>query len=288
MLLRTPYSIYLPPVAKLLQYGECRFGATWPDYIEELHLKTTHIPELIRMATDSDLNQADTESLEVWAPTHAWRALGQLGAEAAVAPLLGMLDDLHDDWANEEIPIVIGLIGPLSISQIQQCLADPNRSLNGRIGAITCLTRLHTRHLQERERCIDILIQQLAQFEKNDPTLNAFLVSGLCDLKAVERAPEIERPFAAKRVDLSIMGDWDEAQVKLGLKTRQEVPIRRFTPTKELGPLSDVLDPETLGLFTKVLDPLSSSRSAKRQTQPQGFGAQTGQKKRNKSKKKHR
>lgn len=279
---------YQPPVAKLLQYGECRFGATWPDYVEELHLKTVHIPELIRMATDSDLKQADTESLEVWAPAHAWRALGQLGAEAAVEPLLEMLDNRYDDWANEEIPTVISMIGPVSIPQIQRCLAAPNRDLYGRIGAITCLRRLHTRHPQARERCIDILIQQLAQFEKNDPTLNGFLVSGLCDLKAAERASEIERAFAAKRVDLTIMGDWDEAQVQLGLKTRQEVPIRRFTPTKVLGPLSDVLDPETLGLFTKALDPLSSLKSAKRQTQPQGFGVQTSPKKRSKSKKKHR
>jgi hypothetical protein len=32
----------------------------------------------------------------------------------------------------------------------------------------------------------------------------------------VEAAPLIERAFAAKRIDLSVMGDWEDAQVELG------------------------------------------------------------------------
>jgi hypothetical protein len=39
----------------------------------------------------------------------------------------------------------------------------------------------------------------------------------------VESAAAIERAFAAKRVDLTITGDWNEVQVDLGLKTRAEI-----------------------------------------------------------------
>jgi HEAT repeat protein len=36
---------------------------------------------------------ADQNSMEVWAPVHAWRALGQLRAEEAIKPLREYLLD---------------------------------------------------------------------------------------------------------------------------------------------------------------------------------------------------
>lgn len=72
---------YPPPVDKLLTFGDCRKLPERPNYLE-LGLGPEHIPALIRMATSEELNHADSESSEVWAPVHAWRALGQLRAEA--------------------------------------------------------------------------------------------------------------------------------------------------------------------------------------------------------------
>lgn len=79
---------YPSPVDKLLTYGDARLGAdSWPNYLE-LGFGPEHIPDLIRMATDEALNTAETEDMAVWVPTHAWRTLGQLRAEAAIKPLL--------------------------------------------------------------------------------------------------------------------------------------------------------------------------------------------------------
>ena len=78
-------------------------------------LTAGQIPELIQMARDEELHRADSDSLEVWAPIHAWRALGQLRAEAAIVPLLRLLeriDEEDDDWVVEELPVVFGMIGP--------------------------------------------------------------------------------------------------------------------------------------------------------------------------------
>ena len=74
---------YPPPLDRLLTYGDPGFQnrAEWPNYVEMFQLGPEHVPDLIRMATDADLNEADTDSPEVWAPLHAWRALGQLRAE---------------------------------------------------------------------------------------------------------------------------------------------------------------------------------------------------------------
>jgi hypothetical protein len=110
-------TLYTFPVNQLLALGDVRDETHWPDYLA-YGLDTSHILELIRMGTDEELQWADSESVEVWAPVHAWRALGQLRAEAAIEPLLGLLkniDEEDDDWADTELPKVFGLIGPAAI-----------------------------------------------------------------------------------------------------------------------------------------------------------------------------
>ncbi len=174
-------------------------------------------PELIEMATDEELNRADPESLEVWAPLHAWRALGQLQATEAIEPLFEMLDE-DDDWAHEELPKVYGMIGRAAIPTLARHLANTSDDLWSGITAAFSLERVAAGDPSARDECVEILSRQLERFTRNDPSLNGFLISYLIDLRAVEAAPLMERAFAAGRVDLSIQGDWEDAQVELGLK----------------------------------------------------------------------
>ncbi len=74
---------YPPPVDKLLTYGDAWRMRSWPNYLQ-LGFGPEHIPDLIRMALDDELNEAASGSLAVWAPAHAWRVLAQLRAKAAV------------------------------------------------------------------------------------------------------------------------------------------------------------------------------------------------------------
>ena len=94
---------YEEPVARLLVLGDVRTERERPDYLG-LGLGREHVPELIRMATDPDLNHGDSNSPDVWAPLHACRALGELRAEEAIEPLLLLFDDEDDDWMLEELP----------------------------------------------------------------------------------------------------------------------------------------------------------------------------------------
>ncbi|NJP08209.1 MAG: DUF1186 domain-containing protein [Leptolyngbyaceae cyanobacterium RU_5_1] len=254
---------YLPPVDKLLTYGDCRNFRNWPKYVKELGLEAEHIPELIRMATDPELNWADSDSLDVWAPIHAWRSLGQLKAEAAIDPLLSIADELEDsDWFNEDIPEVFAMIGPAAIPSAKTFLADPSHTLYARVAVAECCVKIGQAHLDARADCVAAIQQQLDQFAKNSPDFNGFLVADLLDLEAVEAAPSMERAFAARRVDLSFVGDWLDAQIALGLKTRAQVYRLRHT-----------VDAEQLG-----------SKAAKPAPQPQGFGAAPTRSKKGKKK----
>ena len=266
---------YHPPISKLLTYGECRLSSpqSWANYIQELDLIAEHIPELIQMATDRDFDLEDSDGTECWTPVHAWRALGGLEAEAAIMPLLNLLEDPDHEWAHEEIPKVMSLIGPSALSAVQDYIANPSHNIFGRISASNYFKRLYDHHPDQREQCIKSLAQLLASYQKNDLGLNGFLILELCDLKAVEKAPEIKKAFDSQRVDLTIMGDWDEAQVKLGFKTREEVPLRRFSSTEVLG----VLPPE-------ILEMMTSLKQSPQRSSPQGFG-QTSSKGKKKKKK---
>ncbi len=113
------------PVDKLLALGDCSKFREWPNYLE-LGLREEHITDLIRMATDEALHMADSESMEVWAPIHALRALGQLRAEAAIQPIIGLFNrtKASDNYAVAGFFRVMGMIGPTAIPALAAFIAD--------------------------------------------------------------------------------------------------------------------------------------------------------------------
>jgi hypothetical protein len=233
---------YHDPVAQLLSLGdprqEGRGVSDWLDY-PALGLAAEHIPELARMLVDEELDRADSESAEVWAPVHAWRALGQLRAESVIEPLLQLLDHVDDDWAQTDVPEALGMIGPAAIPGISEFLADAERDVWGRIAVSRGLTNVAERSPETREQAVGIITDQLRRFAEQERVLNAYLVDRLCDLKAIESAALIEEAFAANMVDLSVLGDWEEAQILLGLLEKRVTPAPNFLAAEfGLPPLS--------------------------------------------------
>lgn len=203
----------------------------WPDYQDLYGIGQEDIPALIRMVTDENLAWAGEDTPEVWAPLHAYRALGQLRVTEAIEPLIGLFDPLEDDdWFNEEIPDVFGLIGAAAIPALTAFLADPIHLLFSRTTASNALERIGRRHPEARDAAVAALTDQLARFAENDESLNASIVTDLVDLQATEALPVVERAFAADRVDLSIMGDWEEAQIAFGVRDTRDTPRPRFNP----------------------------------------------------------
>ncbi|MFQ5844550.1 MAG: hypothetical protein ACE5JG_06115, partial [Planctomycetota bacterium] len=194
--------------------GDPRRSSWWaqgsPDYVADLRLRAEHVPALVSLARrweDQDWSAGDA----AWAPVHAWRALGQLGAAEAVAPLLEMLGPLdadHDDWFFEEFPHVVALIGPAAVPALGRYLADPGHREYARVAAADGLCEIARRHPEAREEAGRILREELERCERNPPTLNGFLVSYLADLGAGEASHAIQQAYVAGRVDESVCGPW--------------------------------------------------------------------------------
>ncbi|BCL38832.1 hypothetical protein [Nostoc sp. MS1] len=256
-------SIYPSPVDKLLTYGDCSEMKAIPNYIEELGFSADHIPDLIRLATDKELNSGDIDTVEAWGPVHAVRVLNQLGAEAAIQPLVNLFHELDDDWMPSELFAFYSTIGAAAIPTLEAYLQDTSHDAYQLADAATSLTKIAEKHPDLRDKCVAVLTKRLEEFANNDPELNAFLIGELLDLKAVESAQVIESAFAANRVPTYIVGDWNTAQVELGLKAPGEVPETKFR-------LEDIIS-----YYTQELPP----------PPPRGFAPPVSDKKKKKKKK---
>ena len=217
---------YSPIVSTLLTYGDCRELLNWPDYLQH-GFGEEHIPELIEMATDPELNRGKQDSLEVWAPVHAWRILGQLKAEAAIEPLTGLLqmfDKDNDHFVGEELPKVFGMIGEKAVPALEGYVFNDANGVFDRIAALHGLERIAANAPECRERCVSILQRKLRTHRGNDPALNAFIVLFLTDLNGVEALNEIQEAYDAGCVDLSVQGDFEDVEIRLGFKRYRTKP----------------------------------------------------------------
>jgi SEC-C motif/PBS lyase HEAT-like repeat len=222
---------YKAPVQQLLSIGETRSydPSEWPDYCARFGLEREHIGDLIRMACDAALNQAESTSSEVWAPMHAWRALGQMRAEEAVLPLLALLRGAEDDEAAaEELPAVFGMIGQAAIAPLSEVLSDRSTPEAAVSTALLGIKEIAARHPECRAECVGILVRTLEPQAETDPTIRGLAVSALIDLGAVEAIDAIRDAFRRDAVDISMAGDVEDVEIALGLRAGRATPAPQY------------------------------------------------------------
>jgi len=224
-------SSYPPPLDRLLKLGaEPARRRVWPDY-RHLGLLERHVPALVRMATDPALHSAEERDPAGWAPVHAWRALAQLGAPEAAEPLLALLErEIENLWAFEELPAVLGMIGPPALPGATLLLFDEEKAEPVRVAAMRAIANVGLEHPERRDEAVALLAKQLEDHAHQEPEFNALLVAELLELEAKEAAPAIEAAFAAGRVDVRVQGDWEDVQIALGLLAERVTPPLVFSP----------------------------------------------------------
>ena len=209
---------------RLLGLGSLFTRHDWRNYLE-MGFGPGHVPQLLQMACDPGLNQADEDDPHAYAPLHAWRTLGQLAVPEAAAPLADLLVQLpDDDFANEDLPVVLGMIGAASVEPVAAVLADPAREDRTRLSAASALEEIGRRHPELRDRCVDLLVGQLGRWADQTEWLNGSLIDYLVELHAAEAAPLMQAVFDAARADTMIRGDWEDVQVDLGLLAERLTP----------------------------------------------------------------
>ena len=216
-------------------FGDPRKTWKWregdPDYVALFDLTHEDAPQLIALAREwierRDWPDHDEDDPTIYAPIHAWRGLGQLGAEEAIDPLLDMigpLDETDDDWYLQEFPYMFAGIGPAAMPALSAYLADAGRGEFARVCVAHSLSLIALRHPTRRDEVVRTLTEELARFADNPESLNALVIGYLMDLKATESAETIERAYAAGRVDTFDVGNWNAVRQELGVEGLGLVP----------------------------------------------------------------
>jgi hypothetical protein len=234
-----------PPLDRLFTLGRPD-EQTWAAY-EAMGFTLEHVPELIRVASgrlpmeaeaagDDDLAADDVPAGD-WAPVHAWRALGELRAAEAVGPLIALFPraaEVDDEWAMEELPKALALIGEPALAPLAELLDDRGAPEYARSSAGLAVARIAQRHGALRDRCVSLLAGALDRGKGDSAGVNGLLVAHLLELRAREAADVILAAYAAGRVDSSIAGDADEVRRELGLPTT--------SPPRKRPPLTFLVD----------------------------------------------
>jgi len=203
---------YNSPAKELLSIGDVRRSSKWLDY-SDYGITSKDIPELIKMATDEKLNFAGSHSTYVWAPLHAWRALGQLRAIQAIDPLISLFEKLeNDDWAHEDLPEVFGMLGKVAIPNLSRYISDMSHSYMSKAICANCIQHIGMNDYKSKHLCIEVLSKALEDYLDNHPSLNAFYIWYLKDLGAKDKLPLIQKVYSKRKVDEQVIGSFEKVE----------------------------------------------------------------------------
>ena len=223
---------YSPPVDQLLKLGDPDKGTGTVDYVA-LGIGPEHVPDLLRMLRDKALRKSEPEW---YSCIHAWRALAQLRAREAIEPMLDLVaenaEDDWSDWSFEDLPVALGGFGPEVIPTVVARIDRQKAAVTQEYTRV--ITEVGNQHPEARSEAVAHLRRLLETAGTNDPTLNAYLISGLIDLKATEAWLSVERAYATGNVDLDLNGGLDEAKFYMGLGPATQhtyVPVASQRPS---------------------------------------------------------
>jgi hypothetical protein len=125
--------------------------------------------------------------------------------------------DDWNDWMTEDVPRVLGMIGPAVIPAAAARLVQSRGLEHAPTYFASALTEVAKQHPVSRDDVLSRLTSFLEAAAENDPSVNAFVISDLIDLKAADAWPVIEKAFVAGQLDESIVGGLADVKWHLGL-----------------------------------------------------------------------
>lgn len=122
------------------------------------------------------------------------------------------VDDAYGDFITEDLHRVLASVSGGNVSLINELVEDKKAYEFVRSAGLDAWLCLFRAGLKTREEVISYFKTLFELPAGEDDLLRGALVSSCFDLKAVELLPEIEKSFAENKVELMLMGDWDDFQ----------------------------------------------------------------------------
>jgi hypothetical protein len=133
-----------------------------------------------------------------------------------------------DDWASEELPVVLGMIGNIAISPLTDFLDDDSHAEFARMIAIGALEEIAKRDPSTRDDVVTVITDYLEHPDRNARGLNGSAVGALIILEARESIGSLQRLYRSGHVDLFACGDIEDVEIQLGLRTQRSTSTPDF------------------------------------------------------------
>ncbi len=209
------------------------------------------IPELINLAMDMKYDEFydyPEYKREVdrffYATVYAVRILTKLKAVEAIEPfLLKLYDDKDNDFFSESMPEFFAAIGKEGVKPLMEHIRNRDE--------VQLVLFEVFKNIQKKEPEIEELISSFLisyiNTTKSDSTHIAFAVMALVDCSGDKHIEFIREVFATKDVDLSIAGDIENAEIRLGLREKRETPQPGFWSSMEDEPTPKIIAEPKIG-----------------------------------------
>ena len=215
-------------LVKLKALPQPEFGKLDWSLYADLNFTKEDVDELIGLAEDFYLmfEQSDEESAVC---IHAWRSAVFVGDVSLVSTLLMIAlecDLIEDEWFAEDFSILMAHFGMSAFPALLEALAS--NLLDESVVSLVCNSiPVLGESEKEKEKLRAALVGLLVKGEL-DRDLRANLVNGLVMLKAVEAIDTICSQFEANQVNVAIVGDLEEVELALGLRSQRATPKPDF------------------------------------------------------------
>jgi len=231
---------YAPPLDSLLSLGRPGGQDEGPwtnvplaDYVQR-GIAPEHAHDLLRMAHDPLFDVADEPAC--YAPIHACRALGVLGAVEAIPRLVSLMHRMvrhDDDYGLEDMPVVFACMGPRAIDPLVRALRDQREPFGVRLYLCDALERIALKHSGARDPVVAQFTSMLGYARYTDPGLNGHIIGSLIELSAAESLPAIAATYHAGFVDEQCCGSLAQVEGEIVLSAEE----RRATRAARLAPI---------------------------------------------------
>lgn len=199
------------------------------DYVVSLGLTQQHWAVLKQIAIDDkELYQADDDDNKFYATIHAGCALFQLDALAATPILITQFykSDVYDDEWIDVYMTLIASVGaealPLIYPAITPYLEQGHEFAASRL--VEVVGDIAKRDSQTHDEITPVATSLLANYQQQPEFFNTMAMALLVTCQSVDAIELIRHAFAANKVDLSYMGDVEDVEIELGLRTKRDTP----------------------------------------------------------------
>jgi hypothetical protein len=206
------------------------------DYIEKFGFNDEDVAQLLMLAQDMEIYQfdytdiAEDEGLEFFGVIHAWYVLSALKVPEAKQLFVDKLEDAIgyevDEWMFSGFRHLITPYRKDMIGYMIDYINVESHNEWVRIEYIEVLKDM----LEAKEvelSFVNLILEKLLTSGKNK-IVTSGVISVCIDLKLICHHPLIVQCFADKKVDIDHVGDLEDVEIAMGLRTKRET-VRELT-----------------------------------------------------------